>query len=491
MFSIEEILNLMNSPTKEESDLVRRAYDFANKAHKGHKRLSGDDYIVHLIETAKILASYKMDASTIATGLLHDSIEDGLATKEDIQKVFGNEILFLVNGVGKLGEIKYKGAKRHAEGMRKLFLAVSEDMRVLMIKLADRLHNMKTLEYVPIEKQRRIALETFEIYAPIAYRLGISKLSKELEDVAFKFLEPEEYNKVLKIIKERSKKDVKYLEKIIKSLKKAVAKEGINVLNTHYRVKGAKSFHRKILRKGVEESIHDILALRIIVNSIDDCYKTLGIIHGQWRPVPGRIRDFIALPKLNGYRSLQTTVFTGNGNLVEIQIRTEEMHQEAEYGVAAHSKYKGHKTIEAPWVKKFVEKRDNKIEDTAPQWVKDLGNYQKDNKNPSSFIKDIKRDFFGERIFVLTPDGDVVDLPEKSSPIDFAYMIHSDIGNHISGIKINGKMKSLEHELQNGDIIEIMTKKSACPTEKWLKLVKTNNAKRHIRVALENKKNTK
>jgi GTP diphosphokinase / guanosine-3',5'-bis(diphosphate) 3'-diphosphatase len=484
MVNIKDITDLMSAPREADILIIEKAYIFAERAHRGQKRFSGEDYISHLLETAKNLASYGMKSKAIAAGLLHDSIEDGVATEEEIRKEFGDEILFLVKGVTKLGGFKYKGTKRHAESLRRLFIAMSKDMRVLIIKFADRLHNMQTLQYVPEEKQKRIALETFEIYAPLAYRLGITKLSRELEDLSFKFLEPEEYEKVSNIIKNYTKTGIKYLEKISKTLKKSMAKESIKVLNTHHRVKGVKSSHKKIMDKGSEDSIHDILALRVIVPTIDDCYKTLGIVHNLWKPVPGRIKDFIALPKSNGYRSLHTTVFTGNGGLVEIQIRTEEMHREAEYGIAAHSKYKGERESVAFWIKKFKRIEDDSLIEKTPQWMQDLGNYEKES-SPADFMRNIKQDFFGRRIFVLTPDGDAIDLPEGSTPIDFAYAIHSDIGNHISGIKINGKMGSIEKALENGDIVEIMTKKSPSPTVKWLKSTKTSVAKRYVRNFLD------
>ena len=488
MYDVKEIISLISSPSKEGVELITEAHKFAERAHAGQKRHSGNDYFLHLHETAKNLALYGMKREVVAAGLLHDSIEDGVATEEEIRKKFGEEILFLIQGVTKLGALKYKGTKRHAESLRKLFIATSKDARVLMIKLTDRLHNMQTLQYVPKEKQIRIALETAEIYAPLAYRLGITKLSRELEDLAFKFLEPEEYERISKIIKERTKKDTAYLEKISRTLKKEMAKNKTRVLNTNYRIKGVKSLHKKLLKRGVDSEVHDILALRIIVSTIDDCYQTLGIVHGLWRPAPGRIKDYIALPKENGYRSLQTTVFTGNGNLIEIQIRTEEMHREAEYGIAAHAKYKGESLYSGLWLEKFIRGikiDDNEVKIDTPNIVRHLSTYDENYKDPANFVKELTNDFFGERIFILTPDGDAVDLPEGSGPIDFAYSIHSDIGDHISGVKINGKMASLGALLKNGDIIEILTKKSLSPTQKWLSLAKTNSAKRHIRGVLE------
>jgi len=484
MLEAKEIISLMSSPSKKDVEIIERAHNFAQKAHEKQKRYSGEDFFSHLHETAKNLATYKMRGEAIAAGLLHDSIEDGAATEEEIQKEFGDEILFLIKGVTKLGKLKYKGTKRHVESLRRLFLATSEDIRVLMIKLTDRLHNMQTLEYVPKEKQKRIAMETSEIYAPLAYRLGMNKLNRELEDLAFKYLKPDAYEKIDQIIKRRTKKDIEYLEKITNSLKKSMAKEKIKVINTHFRVKGVRSLYKKLKKRDDEDSVYDILALRIIVPAVEDCYKTLGIAHRLWKPAPGRIKDYIALPKTNGYRSLQTTVFTGDGSLVEIQIRTEEMHREAEYGIAAHAKYKGQNKGILSWINIFGNATGKITEGMkAPQWVKNINNNSQEN-----FIKDIKQDVLGQRIFVLTPNGDAIDLPEDSSPIDFAYAIHSDIGDYLSGVKINGKMSSLEKALKNGDIIEIMTKKTLSPTSKWLKLVKTNVAKRHIRGILEKEK---
>jgi len=488
MTDVSEILSLMSSPSRADLELVRRAHKFAEEAHKGHKRYSGEDFFVHLHETAKNLAKYGMKGEVIAAGLLHDSIEDEVSTEKEIGELFGEEILFLIKGVTKLGRLQYKGIKRHAESLRRLFVAISEDIRVLIIKLTDRLHNMQTIAHVPEDKQKRIAIETMEIYAPLAYRLGMSKLSRELEDLAFKCLEPKEYRRIEKIIRDRMRKDSAYLEKITNSLKKEMAKVGIKVLNTHFRIKGIKSLFEKIKIKETEDSVHDVLALRVLVENVDDCYKTLGVVHGLWRPVPGRIKDFIAFPKTNGYQSIQTTIFTGDGSLVEIQIRTQLMHYKAEYGVAAHSVYKGSKDGALSWVQKFISK--DSVEDeniSVPKWVKNLNEYQKIEGGDESFLSNLKKDFFGQRIFIFTPTGDVVDLPQGSTPIDFAYTIHSDIGDHMNGVKINSKMAGIDTKLQNGDIVEIITKKSLSPTPKWLSMAKTNIAKRCIRNALSKK----
>ena len=480
MPEVQEILSLAKTLSKEEISLIKKAYAFAEKVHEGQKRYSGEPFFNHIHETAKNLAKYGQSGATIAAGILHDSIEDTVITASEIKEKFGDEILFLIQGVTKLGALKYKGVKRHSESLRKLFVAMSEDIRVLVIKLTDRLHNMQTLKFMPKDKQERIALETMEIYTPLAYRLGMSKLGRELEDLAFKYLDPESYEKILAILEKRVKKEKGELEKISKTIKKALAKEKIRVIKTEYRVKGLKSIDRKIKQKKEEESVHDILALRIIVPTIDDCYKTLGIVHRLWRPMPGRIKDFIAFPKTNGYQSLHTTVFSGGENLFEIQIRTEKMDYEATYGVAAHAVYKGEKKMS--WIGNFFgDSYKPSDEEGPPAWVKGLSDYQKGYTNASDFVKDLKRDFFGERIFALTPNGDAIDLPVGSSPIDFAYAIHSDIGDHLSGAKINGKLSSIETELKNGDIVKIITAKKAEPTRKWLSLAKTSTARRDIK----------
>lgn len=500
---IKEITKLMDAPSKEDIQLVTRAFNFAQKAHINHFRFSSEPYFVHLYETAKNLAKLGMDATSISAGLLHDVIEDAHATAEEVEKEFGSEILFLIEGVTKLGKLKYRGAERHIESLRKLFVATSQDLRVLIIKLTDRLHNMQTLQHVPKEKQKRIALETLEIYAPLAYRLGIRTLNRELEDLAFKYVHPEDYKKVKKIIKDAVKDAEERLQKFLNNIKKELAKAGMRNFKTDYRVKGRYSLYKKLERKKDIANIHDILAVRIIVTNEADCYKVLGILHAEWRPLLGRIKDFIAVPKPNGYRSLHTTVFTGDGTVVEIQIRTEDMHREAQYGVAAHISYKEgflQKTLNPnlmwiwhllPSPRKFFGSKAAATDNTSvkkfsniPQWIKLMAEAQEKTTKPEEFMDGLKGDFFEHRIFVFTPKGDVIDLPTKSSPIDFAYAVHSDIGNHISGVKVNNKMVSLDTSLHNGDVVEIITKESSKPTHKWLELAKTTLARRHIRNAL-------
>ncbi|NQV88667.1 MAG: bifunctional (p)ppGpp synthetase/guanosine-3',5'-bis(diphosphate) 3'-pyrophosphohydrolase [Parcubacteria group bacterium] len=500
---VKEIIDLMEAPTKEDIELITKAYNFSEKAHAGQKRFSREPYFIHPFETARNLADLGKSAHTISAGLLHDCIEDANVKNEDLGKEFDKEILFLVEGVTKLGKIKYRGEKRHSESLRKLFVAMSEDIRVIIIKLADRLHNMETLQYVSKEKQERIASETLEIYAPIAYRLGIRKLNRELEDLAFPYVYPKEYDEVKKMINLKLKENTRPLKKFLRSIQKALAKESLTQVHTDYRTKGLYSLYKKLLRKGNDiEKIYDIYALRVVVPNINDCYKALGIIHGVWRPLPGRIKDYIAFPKTNGYKSIHTTVFTGDGKIVEVQIKTQEMQDEAEYGIASHIMYKDKlkKDPDNPgiaWIKRLLpfrgnfSKQDHSSGKDIPQWVKELVLYQSSEAGNENFTEDIKADFFQERILVFTPKGDVIDLPIGSSSIDFAYTVHSDIGDHMSGVKINGKLVSIDTTLRNGDIVEIQTKQSSHPSVKWLEFAKTTIAQRHIRSKLGEKKDKK
>lgn len=495
MQSPKEVISLLLSPTENDKTLIEKAYNFALKAHEGQLRKSGEPYFIHVYETAKILADLKMDTPTIIAGFLHDSIEDGVATEDKIRNEFGEEVLFLINGVTKLGKVKYRGAERHIESLRKFIVASAQDIRVLIIKLADRLHNMRTIKYVRPDKQKRIALETLEIYAPLAYRLSIRKISRELEDLSFENAYPQEFKKTVELKKNKKDEMLPRLEKFIKSVKKALAQEGMVHIQTDYRKKGVYSLFKKLqTHENDIEKIYDLLAIRICVESVGDCYKVLGIMHGIWRPLPGRIKDYIAFPKPNGYQSLHTTVFTGDGSIVEVQIRTFEMHNISEYGIASHLAYKESENPkknanDTTWFKQLLPKMvnfqsDNKIKaDEMPKWIKDLAESQKGIKTESEkdgFINDLKADFFNERIFVFTPKGDVVDLPDGSYVLDFAYAIHSDVGDHTNSAKINGKMVSLDSKLKNGDIVEIITKKSNKPNERWQHIVKTNMAKRHI-----------
>lgn len=493
-----EILQAMGGATAEERALVQKAYAFAQDAHKEHKRFSGEPYFDHLSETAHLLAGLGMSGKTVAAGLLHDSIEDVGITPETIEREFGKEVLFLVEGVTKLGRLKYRGAERHRESLRKLLVATGKDARVLIIKLMDRLHNMRTLSHVPEAKRKRIALETLEIYAAIAHRLGMGLVRRELEDLAFEHAAPEEYQEAKRIMAERSKATLERLKKMVNTLRKEFAQNGIKSFTTDSRVKGLWSLFRKLQRKeGDIEKIYDIAALRIIVPTVEDCYRVLGLVNNVYQPLPNKIKDYIAFPKPNGYQSLHTTVFTGDGGIVEVQIRTPQMHSEAEHGIAAHVEYKEGARAQPggsfDWIKSLIPglSRGKKDDERAayapastPEWLRGLSDAEEDPELETS----LKTDLFSRRVFVFTPTGDVVDLPARSSPVDFAYAIHSDIGDHIFGAKVNGKMVPLDTPLRNGDIVEIQTKKSAHPTKKWLDFAKTTLARRHIRQALEKTK---
>jgi GTP pyrophosphokinase len=454
---VDKIISLLTKASEEEKALIRKASDFAKKAHEGQKRLSGEPYYNHPFETAKSLAELGMDTTTIAAGFLHDVLEDTETKAETIEKEFGKEVLFIVEGVSKLGTLKYRGADRHNESLRKLLLATSKDLRVLIVKLCDRLHNIRTLSFVPAEKQKRIAMETIEIYAPIANRLGIRKLARELEDLSFPYANKEGFEEISSLFKKSYDEKLEKLEKFRKSVMKELAKAGFINFRSDYRVKGLYSLYKKYLKNKKDiESIYDLLAMRIVVPKTEDCYRALGIIHAAWKPLPGRIKDYIAFPKLNGYQSMHTTVFTGDGDLVEIQMRTEEMHDEAEYGVASHSLYKA----------------GDKDRKQITPWLEAM---------TSRSMTEIKKDFLSEKIFVFTPHGDVVDLPVGSSAIDFAYAIHSDLGDKMSGTKINGKFCSISTVLVGGEIVEVITNKNSHPTAKWLEHVKTGFAKKNIK----------
>ena len=505
---VKEITKHLVNRTPDDIKLVEEAFAFADKAHTGMKRYSGEPYMNHLAEVGKILAEMGMGPQTISAGLLHDTIEDTDVTPEDIKGKFGEEILFLVDGVTKLSSVRYYGSDRHNESLRKLFVATSQDIRVLIIKLTDRLHNMQTLNHVPAEKQLRIARETLEIYVPVAHRLGMGKIRKELEDLSFAYVYPEEYARVKKLLEPKTGKSNELLEKERKILQKRLADVKLLDFNTSYRVKGLYSLYHKLKRKDWDiDGVYDLLAMRVVVATVEDCYRTLGIIHELWRPLPGRMKDYIAFPKPNGYKSIHTTVTTPNGVIMEIQIRTRKMHHEAEFGVASHITYKepaitGEKTSSSKFMslipslfrpftwrngaEDHAKTRATPHSDKIPRWISQIGQtYTKDKSSTDDFIEDIKSDFFSNRIFVFTPNGDVVDLPVGATPIDFAYAIHSEIGDHVSGAKINKKLVQLDTKLKNGDIVEIETKKSSHPTNKWLIFAQTSLARRHIKNYLE------
>lgn len=509
MHTVEDILSKLNSDNALDRDLVSRAYDYARAAHEGHTRYSGDPYFIHVAAVAHKLAEMGMGPRTITAGLLHDTIEDTSVTAEDIRLEFGDEVLFLVEGVTKLSSVRYRGSDRHNESLRKLFVATSQDIRVLIIKLNDRLHNMETLHHVPEEKQLRIARETLEIYVPVAHRLGMRKLRKELEDLAFPYVHPAEATRVREILSGKYGKSEQTLEKERKAIQKRMAEIGLFDFQTSYRIKGLYSMYHKLNRKDWDDTaVYDLLAMRIVVPQVEDCYRTLGIVHELWRPLPGRVKDYIAFPKPNGYQSLHTTVTTHHGTILEIQIRTVQMHREAEYGVASHILYKDNKdpdaspqqsatfsslvpTLFKPFnASKKTEHLDESLDDPheqkIPRWIHQIGQaYQNTEQSTQQFIEDAESDFFSKRIFAFTPKGDVVDLPLGATAIDFAYAIHSEVGDQTSAAMVNRKPAQLDKELHNGDIVEIETRQSAKPTEKWLQAAKTALAKRRIRSALE------
>jgi GTP pyrophosphokinase len=475
MYNVEDIKNLIvGGLNKKEEELIHKAFKFAEHAHEGQKRLSGEPYFVHAFEVSKTLAKLGMDAQTIAAGLLHDVLEDTHITEEEINKEFGDDILFLIKGVTKLGTLKYRGHERHVESLRKFFVAMANDLRVVIIKFADRLHNLKTLEHIREDKRNRIAIESIEVYAPLANRLGMGKLKGEIEDAAFPFAYPKEYAQVEEIIKEKKDSFKKNLTEVSEKLEKELKKNKIKFVEIDYRIKHKYSLYKKLLKYEMDiDKIYDIVALRVVVDTVEECYRVLGLVHSIWNPLPGRIKDYIAVPKPNGYRSIHTTIFTGLGRVAEIQIKTKEMHAEAAYGIAAHFAYK--------------EQGNKKVKDDKNKfkWIEELKELKYLPNDPKKFIDHLKMDFFNDRIFVFTPQGDVIDLPEDSSPIDFAYSIHSDIGDHTSSAKINSKMSPLYTKLKNGDIVEIATKKDAKPSDKWIEYVKTSIAKKHIKAYLE------
>ena len=478
MPSLKDVTNLIEGKiSKKDEELLEKAYGFAERAHKGQMRLSGEPYFVHVVETAKILAKLRMDPETIAAGFLHDVIEDTKTPEKDeaeIKKEFGDDILFLVKGVTKLGTLKYRGHERHVESLRKFFVAIAHDLRVVIIKFADRLHNLRTLEHVREDKRKRIALESIEVYAQLANRLGMGKLKGSIEDAAFPYAYPKESAQIEELIKEKADSYEKNLDEVKKELQKELSKNKVKVVEISYRIKHRYSLYKKLQKYDMDiDKIYDIVALRVIVESVEECYRVLGIVHSIWNPLPARIKDYIAVPKPNGYRSIHTTIFTGGGGIAEIQIRTAEMHAEAAYGVAAHFAYK------EAGLKQF------KNEKEKFKWLEELKHLHYAPGEHENFLEHLKMDFFSDRIFIFTPQGDVVDLPEDSSPIDFAYSIHSDIGNHISGAKINGKLSQIFSKLKNGDIVEIIKKKDSHPSSKWLEFVKTTAAKKHIRSYIE------
>ena len=463
------------------SQVIVRAFAFAKSAHKNQKRASGENYFSHIFETAYRLAMWRLDYQSVAAGLLHDTIEDCEISADSLKKEFGEEITFLVEGVTKLGALKYHEDDQGLESLRKMILAISKDLRVVFIKLADRLHNMKTLQYVPQQKQKRIAVETAEIYAPLAYRLGMQNVAGELEDLAFPYIYPDKHKWVTENVKETFEERMRYLKNVEPVVKAQLEKAGIKPLSLDYRAKRFYSLYKKLLRYDMNlENIYDLVALRLIVNTVEECYLTLGVIHQLWPPLPGRIKDYIALPKPNGYQSLHTTVFCVDDRPTEFQIRTRDMHEQAEHGAAAHWFYESKKGTDD-----YNEGKIAALDSKESIWIRQLKNWQNQFPGSKEFIEALKVDFFSDRIFVLTPKGRVIDMPVGSTPIDFAYHIHSSVGDSCVGAKVNNKIVSLDVSLQSGDIVEVLTQKNKKPSEGWLAFVKTHYAKKKIRASLK------
>lgn len=485
MTTFSEFIQKISSYSQEDIALIRQAHQFALEAHGDQKRFSGEPYINHPIAVASSLVDLGMDSHTIIAGLLHDTIEDTSITADQIEHHFGKDIRFLVDGVTKLSKIRYRGKadlrtamNQAVLNLRRLFVAMAEDIRVIIIKLADRQHNMETLEHVPKHKRKRIALETLEIYAPIAERLGMGQVKGRLEDLAFPYVYPREYRWVTKHTRINYANRKSYLAKIIPIIRQHLKHHDLEPLDIHARVKHHYSLYKKIIQKDMDiDRIYDLVALRIVLPTTAACYEALGVIHTAYKPMPKLIKDYIALPRPNGYQSLHTTIFCEGGDIVEIQLRTPEMHEHAEHGIAAHWIYSeaGKKKIhtgQANW-KQLAKSKE-------VEWIFKLRESLEKVKT-NAVMDGIRTEFFKNRIFVMTPKGDIKELPDGSTPIDFAYAVHTGLGHHVGGARVDGRMVSIDYPLKNGEVVEIIKSKKPKPSQDWLRIVKTSLARREIR----------
>src|ERR1700758_778453 len=457
-----------NRPT-DDLEIIRKAYDFSLKHHQGQTRASGEPYLIHPLEVSLVLADMKLDSTAIAAGLLHDAIEDTGVTHEDVRREFGEHVVHIVEGVTKIDKIDLASREeRQAENVRKMVLAMVDDIRVVLIKLADRLHNMRTLKHLPEERRQQVAKETLEIYAPLAHRLGMGKVRGELEDLSFRYVDPIGYDQVRTAVEQRRKAGEAFLAKLVKILQGKLKENGVDA-KVESRIKRLYSIHQKLLRQRITvDQVYDLLAVRIITKSVKDCYTVLGAIHQMWRPVPGRIKDFIAMPRPNLYQSLHTTVITEDGHQFEVQIRTEEMHKMAEEGIAAHWKYKDGSPVSA--------KDEQRL-----SWLRQVVEWQRDVSDPNEFLSTLKIDLYPEEVYTFTPKGKVVILPRESTPVDFAYTIHTEVGHACTGARVNGRIVPLRYKLRNGEIVEILTQPGHTPSRDGLTFVRAPRAKQKIR----------
>ena len=472
MIRFETIIEKLrkNHPDADE-ELLRRAYLFSAKQHRGQTRQSGEPYLVHPLEVANILADLNLDPICVATGLLHDIVEDTGTSAEEIEEYFGPEIAHLVDGLTKISKLDHASTEeRQALNMRKMLLAMVDDVRVVLVKLADRLHNMRTLEYLPGEKRRRIAQETLDVYAPIAHRLGMARVRGELEDLAFKHLEPEEYQKLKELVESRRLRLEAFLEEVKQRITDMMSASGIQVVYLEGRIKRLFSIYQKLRRQHISiDQVYDLVAIRIITESVKDCYAALGVIHTAWKPIPGRFKDWIAIPRENFYQSLHTSVVGDGGQPFEVQIRTREMQSIAEEGIAAHWKYKEGR------------RGTHTDEDEAFVWLKRLVEWQQEVKDSREFLDSLKLDLYPKEVYCFTPKGKVIELPRGATPVDFAFMIHTQVGLTCNGAKVNSRIVPLKYQLRNGDVVEIMTSPSAHPSRDWMNFAKTSRARSKIR----------